>query len=203
VCFELDDGYKLNIPKKFLTQASPVFSAMFDGHFLEAGRQRVNIRKTSLSALNALVTQIYQQSLFTSSETEEKAQDSSSNDEKPLVTCDVYPLSTLFELLSLSDQFLLDNLYERTLNTLIGYYFCPHSAPRIYEESLKFGGLHKSDNHLSYNGNLTRLAIKYLLVGDDICFTLRCGAFWKIFDTVDPSNVVHMLKEILNCKPMT
>ncbi|CAG7836409.1 unnamed protein product [Allacma fusca] len=119
VCFELDDGCKLNIPKKFLTQASPVFSAMFDGHFLEAGRQSVNIRKTSLSALNALVTQIYQQSLFYLSETEEKAQDNNSNDEKPNVTCDDYPLSTLFELLSLKSTKNPSNLGGSTNPTII------------------------------------------------------------------------------------
>jgi hypothetical protein len=183
----LDDGTHIKISKDILTQASPVFSAMFNGHFVEAGQQKVRIPDTSSDAIKSLTEQIFLQN-----------QSTTGADHGNVLTMeyDMYSLSTLFELVSLSDRFLLEGIYERTLNTLLRFYICPYSAPLIYEEAVKLSGLLKPHNVQGGCFDLTFVVLKYLLVGD-LSMSCKCVAFRKIFETVSPSIVVGDMRALV------
>lgn len=192
----LDDGSLALLQKNILTDASPVFGAMFDGHFKEAGSQAVHIRNVSKESLKVLVLQLQILNNYQSlQQSDLNIMDLPVNSNAAPI--DNLDLSTIFELISLSDQFLIETLYERTLNTLLSFYICPHSAPRIYQEAVKLSALWKPQSRLKgWDMDLTFVVLKYLLVGD-LTFTSRCGAFRKIFDSVPSDNVVGDLRALV------
>lgn len=179
----LDDGSSALVLKHVLTEGSPVFSAMFDGHFKETGSQTVVIRDLSKESLKVLAEQL----LIPCQTETEHVNNYVSNLE----------LSTLFELISLSDQFLLETVYERTLNTLLSCYICPFSAPRIYTEASKLSALSKPLAQLKgWDMDLTFVVLKYLLVGQ-MTFATRVGAFRKIFDSVPTPIVIGDIRALV------
>jgi len=189
---ELDDGSQIQVLKEILTQASPVFAAMFDGHFVEAGEQKVRIQNTSKEAIMALVDQTY-------SEVQNSKTVNKQTSVIPFTSSidrNVYTLSTLFELVSLSDRFLLPRVYEMTLNTLLRFYVCPYSAPMIYEEAVRLSGLLKPHSLEGWHLDLTYVTLKYLLVGD-MSMSCKCAAFKKIFDCVSPTVVVGDMRALV------
>lgn len=184
----LDDGNTLLVTKDLLVNASPVFAAMFNGSFVEGFEQKVNLSNVSLNAACLLLNQLYLQGQATNL--------SSSTDNN----CHIqYDLSIIFEIFSLADRFLLDEIYERALNTLITKYICPNSAPMIYGESVKLLNLQKSSNRRQTLGdsNLNLFILKYILTAKGVRMSERCSAIRKVFETVMPDHVVRDLKLLI------
>jgi len=175
VKFVLDDELEVVADRKVLS-SSPVFSAMFSGYFKETDEQKVNLRGTSIEALTLLLIQM---------------ENEVGGDQK----VGIGEISVLFELMSLADQFLLEEIYEKATNTLINN-ICPYSASVTYAESVKWVHLWSSDR----TGNrvdISKLILRYLLVNDKLSTNLRCSAFLKIFNCVDSSIIVSDLKELI------
>lgn len=183
----LDDGSVLFVNKDLLVFSSPVFLAMFNGHFVEAGEQKVHLPNISRNAVCLLINQIYMLGNNLSSDSGIALQQNE---------CE---LATIFELFSLADRFLLEDIYEMALNTLITKYICPYSAPMIYAESVKLASLQKFGNKKKMMGdsNLNLFILEYILTAEGIQMSERCNAIRKTFDAVMPEHVVQDLKALI------
>lgn len=185
VLLTLDDGNGILVNKDLLVNASPVFSAMFNGHFVEADENKVHLPNVSVTAVCLLIDQINMQ------------MKSAKDTESCLGNQNLHDMSTIFELLSLTDRFMLEEIYERALNTLITKYICPYSAPTIYAESVKLQSLNKSSTLALGDSGLNLYILKYILTADGIRMSERCNAVRKVFDTVEPEHVVRDLKALI------
>lgn len=183
----LDDGSVLFVNKDLLVYASPVFSAMFNGHFVEAGEQKVHLPNISKNGVCLLINQIYMLNNNLSSKSGNVLQQNE---------CE---LETIFELFSLADRFLLEDIYEMALNTLITKYICPYSAPMIYAESVKLTSLQKfgKKKEMMGDSSLNLFILEYILTADGIRMSERCNAIRKTFDAVMPEHVVQDLKALI------
>lgn len=183
----LDDGTTFSVNKDLLIQASPVFLAMFNGNFIEAGQQKVHLPNVSNTAVSLLLDQIFMLSQITDIDS-----NATSNDVQ-------YDLGVIFELFSMADRFLLEEVYERTLNTVVTKYICPQSAPLIYAESVKLMSLQKSGNDREMLGDasLNLFILKYVLTAENIGISERCNGIRKMFDSVVPEHIVQDLKALI------
>ncbi|CAL8109943.1 unnamed protein product [Orchesella dallaii] len=181
----LDDGTIFTVEKDLLLESSPVFTAMFNGHFIESGQQQVLLPGVSKGAVTLLLDQIFMQ----------RQANKLPNGVANGAISQQYDLATIFELFRLADRFLLEDVYERALNTLMTKCICPNSAPIIYAESVRLVTLRKSES--SQMMGLSSYILMYVLTAENIRMPERCNAVRKIFDSVVPTHVVEDLKALI------
>ncbi|XP_014254390.1 uncharacterized protein LOC106669427 [Cimex lectularius] len=138
ISFSLDDGSRVMANKESLSHSCPVFEAMFRGGFVESKQSTVHITDMSMDCLSHLTRVINE-----------------------YCSC-VLPkdLSTLLEMITATDRFLLPDLTSKILSVVMNSTLSHSTCSAIYDWSVTIG------QQLSIGANIPCQVIKYLFVAD-------------------------------------